>query len=41
MEPQKIINLLNSSDNEYLKFATKNGAILTVNQKVLLQKLIQ
>ena len=41
MEPQKIINLLNSSDNEYLKFATKNGAILKVNQKVLLQKLIQ
>ena len=41
MEPQKIVNLLNSSDNEYSKFATKNRAILTVNQKVLIQKLIQ
>ena len=34
METQKIINLLNCSDNENSKFATKNGMLLTVNQKV-------
>ena len=34
METQKIINLLNGSDNENSKFATKNGILLIVNQKV-------
>ena len=34
METQKIVNLLNGSDNENSKFATKNGMLLTVNQKV-------
>ena len=36
METQKIINLLNGSDNENSKFATKNGMLLTVNQKVFI-----
>ena len=32
MQTQKITNLLNSSENEYSKFATKkNGTLLTVN----------
>ena len=36
METQKIVNLLNGYDNEYIKFATKNRMSLTVNQKVFL-----
>ena len=32
METQKIVNLLNSSENEYSKFATKNGMSLTVKK---------
>ena len=36
METQKIVNLLNSSDNENSKFATINGMLLTVNQKVII-----
>ena len=36
METQKIVNLLNSSGNEYSKFATKNGILLTVSQKVVI-----
>ena len=38
METQKIVNLLNGSDNENLKFATKNGMLLIVNQMVIIQK---
>ena len=30
-----IINLLDSSENKYSKFATKNGTLLTVNQRVI------
>ena len=41
MEIQKIINLLNNSENEYSKFATKNGTLLTVNQKVIIHMNIQ
>ena len=41
METQKIINLLNSPENEYLKFATKNGTLLTVNQQVVIRITIQ
>ena len=41
MERKKIINLLNNSENEYSKFATKNGMLLTENQKVFVQKIIQ
>ena len=35
METQKIVNLLNGSENEYSKFATKNGILLIVSQKVI------
>ena len=38
METQKIVNLLNSSENEHLKFATKNGALLTQKQRVAIHK---
>ena len=41
METQKIVNLLNNSENEYSKFATKNGTLLTVNQKVFIHMKIQ
>ena len=41
METQKIVNLLNGTDNENSKFATKNGMLLTVNQKLVIQKMIQ
>ena len=34
METQKIANLLDSSENEFSKFATKNGTLLTVKQRV-------
>ena len=38
METQKIVNLLNGSDSENSKVATeKNGLLLTVNQKVIIQ----
>ena len=32
METQKIINLLNDTDNESSKFATKNGMLLAVKR---------
>ena len=41
METQKIVNLLNSSDNEYSKFATKNGKLLAVKQKIIIRITIQ
>ena len=41
METQKIVNLLNGSDNENSKFATKNGMLLTVNQRVIIHIKIQ
>ena len=41
METQKIVNLLNNSENEYSKFMTKNGTLLTVNQKVVIHMKIQ
>ena len=41
MEMQKIVNFLNGSDNENSKFATKNGMLLTVNQKVIIHMKIQ
>ena len=37
METQKVVNLLNNIDNENWKFATKNGMLLTVSQKVIIQ----
>ena len=39
METQKIVNLLNGSDNENSKFATKNGMLLIVSQMVIIQKM--
>ena len=43
METQKNINLLNGSDNENSKFATKkNGILLLImNQKVIIHIIIQ
>ena len=41
METQKIVNLLNVSDNENSKFATKNGMLLIVNEKVIIHMKIQ
>ena len=42
MDTQKIVNLLNSSDNENSKFATtKNGILLIVNQMVIIHTIIQ
>ena len=41
METQKIVNLLNGSDNENSKLETKNGILLTVSQKVIIQKMTQ
>ena len=41
METQKIVNLLNGSENENSKFATKNGMLLTVSQKVIIHTTIQ
>ena len=37
METQKILNLLNGSDNENSKFPTKN-ILLIVNQKVIIHR---
>ena len=41
METQNIVTLLNGSENENSKFATKNGMLLTVSQKVILHTKIQ
>ena len=41
METQKIVNLLNGSDNENTKFAKKNGVLLIVNQMVIIHTTIQ
>ena len=41
METQKIVNLLNGSDNENSKFATKNGMLMTVSQMTIIQKMTQ
>ena len=41
METQKIVNLLNDSDNENSKFATKNGMLLAVRQLVNIHTAIQ
>ena len=41
MEMQKIVNLLKSSENEYSKFASKNGTLLTVKQRVTIHMKIQ
>ena len=40
MEIQKIVNLLNGSDNDNSKFAT-NGTLLTVNQMAIIHKMMK
>ena len=39
METQKIVILVNGSDNENSKFATKQWYVLTVIQKVIIHKM--
>ena len=41
METQKIVNLLNGSENENSKLSTKNGMLLIVNQMLIIQAIIQ
>ena len=41
MEAQKIVNLLNNTENEYSKIAAKNGTLMTVNQRVTIHTKIQ
>ena len=41
MVTQKLVNFLNSPENEYSKFATKNGTLLTVKQKLAIRITIQ
>ena len=41
MKTQKIVNLLNGSDNEHSKLATKTGMLLTASQKVIIHKKTQ
>ena len=41
METQKLINLLNSSENEYSNFATKNGILLMLKQRWAIRKKTQ
>ena len=41
MEKQKIVNLLNGSDNENSKLATKNSMLLTAKHQGLIQNMIQ
>ena len=41
METQKIVNLLNDIDNKNQNLQQKNGMLLIVNQKVIIQMKIQ
>ena len=41
MEIQKIVNLLNGTDNDNSKFATKNGTLLTVNVMIIIHKMMK
>ena len=36
METQKTVNLSNDTDNKKSKYATTNGMLLTVNEKVFI-----
>ena len=36
METQNISNLLKSSKNEFSKFATKNGTLFALNERVII-----
>ena len=39
METQKIVNLLNGSDNENSNLQQKNGILLTASEMVIIQKM--
>ena len=41
MGTQKIVTLINGSENENSKFATKKGMLLTVSQKLNIHTTIQ
>ena len=41
METQKIVNLLNGSDNGNSKLQLKNGMLLTVSRKVSIHIMVQ
>ena len=41
MKTQKIVNLLNGSNNEHSRLATKTGMLLTVSQKVIIHTKIK
>ena len=41
MERQKIVNLLNGSNNENQNFQQNNGMLLTVGQKIIIHMKIQ
>ena len=41
METHKIVNLLNDTDNDNSKFATKNGILLIVNLMVIIHKMMK
>ena len=41
METQKFVNLLNGSDNENSKFATKKEYVIGSNSKVIIHPKIQ
>ena len=41
MKMKKTVNLLNRPENQYSKFATKNGTLLTVYEKVVIRITIQ
>ena len=41
METQKIVNLLNGSESKSSKFAAKKWYLLIMNQKVIINTIIQ
>ena len=41
METQKVANLLDSSENEHSKFATKNGKLMVLKQRLAIHTKIQ
>ena len=41
MKTQNVVNFLNTSENEYSKFGTKNSTLLTVKQRVTIHAKIQ
>ena len=41
METQKMVNLLNGSENDNSKLQLKNGTLLTVNQMVIIHKMMK